>query len=245
MIIRAEQLGVLKKQTHRAFVDETINMLRQYTPRHFQVLEEAQIRDAVLQSWDHAASYGITSEQGVQLFVYLSFQLGSQFYADPQLNWVHRFQPESGNGEEWIRHVYDEAVQFLDRTAGSSGEILKEVLFRIRDGLNFERLAGIPASEAALADWLEVLYPSKAVLLGNGGVRQVAKAGIVKAEAYGLSWPRGTAVYTALQFLLGSAFEADPLASWAMTVLGSSAPAEEKAVLLEGTAREKLEMWLS
>ncbi|MGH9902620.1 MAG: hypothetical protein ACRD68_12505, partial [Pyrinomonadaceae bacterium] len=79
--IRKVQMQTFEQAAVRSFEDRMIEHLREFTPRHFKILKEAEMRKVVRFGMERAPAYGLTSERSIRYFVELMLMLGSHFNA--------------------------------------------------------------------------------------------------------------------------------------------------------------------
>ena len=166
--------------------------------------------------------------------------LGSGFDADPQLPWARAILEEATIGDETTRvdFLYDRALEHLDRVAedyrmlaGASGggDVLEE-LRAVRAEPN-EPIAPAEAGAVAgrIAARLGAVFPRKARVLGDAGVADVTARGLAVAGRYNVGTPRGAFACTAMMFVAGTHFDAEPQLPWVAEILRDPLPAEPAA----------------
>ncbi|MEZ5580595.1 MAG: hypothetical protein R3F40_14970 [Candidatus Competibacteraceae bacterium] len=142
--------------------------------------------------------------------------------------------------------LYEQAMAFLDRTAGPDNEFLRHTLSVLRHPQVFEGLPTAPSFGHRVLLLLQTLAPEKYKALGDGALRALVRSGYEAAKYHGVTTESGMMNYLALAFVLGSGFDRDPLYPWAAAVLsdpGLADPAQRGAVLRE-TALKALEKCL-
>ncbi|MCB1826409.1 MAG: hypothetical protein KDJ54_18265 [Candidatus Competibacteraceae bacterium] len=142
--------------------------------------------------------------------------------------------------------LYEQAMAFLDRTAGPDNEFLRHTLSVLRQPGVFEGLPAAPSFGHRVLLLLQTLAPEKYKALGEGALRALVRSGYEAAKYHGVTTESGMMNYLALAFVLGSGFDRDPLYPWAAAVLTDPAladPAQRGAALRE-TALKALEKCL-
>lgn len=142
--------------------------------------------------------------------------------------------------------LYEQAMAFLDQTAGPDNEFLRHTLGLLRHPQVFEGLPAAPSFGHRVLLLLQTLAPEKYKALGDGALRALVRSGYEAAKYHGVTTESGMMNYLALAFVLGSGFDRDPLYPWAAAVLtdpGLADPAQRGAALRE-TALKALEKCL-
>jgi hypothetical protein len=142
--------------------------------------------------------------------------------------------------------LYEQAMAFLDRTAGPDNEFLRHTLSVLRHPQVFEGLPTAPSFGHRVLLLLQTLAPEKYKALGDGALRALVRSGYEAAKYHGVTTESGMMNYLALAFVLGSGFDRDPLYPWAAAVLSDPTladPAQRGAALRE-TALKALEKCL-
>src|SRR5215471_3300291 len=66
--IRSEQLEVFEQASLKAFEDNMVDYLRDFSPKHAQILDEEQLRAVVRYGIDRAEHHGLTSERSTRIY---------------------------------------------------------------------------------------------------------------------------------------------------------------------------------
>lgn len=122
--------------------------------------------------------------------------------------------------------LYEQAMAFLDRTAGPDNEFLRHTLSVLRQPGVFEGLPAAPSFGHRVLLLLQTLAPEKYKALGEGALRALVRSGYEAAKYHGVTTESGMMNYLALAFVLGSGFDRDPLYPWAAAVLTDPALAD-------------------
>lgn len=88
MVIRSEQMLALKQACNKAFEERMLARIRQYFPKHAELLSEDQLRVLIALALKRARSHDLVSERNVALYLDLTCLLGSGFDIDPQIPWA-------------------------------------------------------------------------------------------------------------------------------------------------------------
>ena len=115
-------MDAFRQAALQQFEDKMVEHLKECAPSHWKAIGEADGRKVIRMGIERAKEYGITSEQGVCLFIDLSFFWGNGF--DQHLQWAaetlrdSRIKTES----EKLSRLRIEAVLHENDTAMPHGE---------------------------------------------------------------------------------------------------------------------------
>jgi hypothetical protein len=135
LIIREEQIAVLKSIPLRDFEASLIRHFTRFYPRDCAWLGERQIRKLIQLSIERAAGHGYYSRQEVGYYCNLMLMLGCDFDRDPQIPWA-------GEGaDSWtiaaplerIQSLFEATLTYLRYAFGESGGYMARALVRLRD----------------------------------------------------------------------------------------------------------------
>lgn len=248
--IREEQMEELAKVSLKKFEDRMVEHVKEFFPRHYEVMGEPTIRNVIQYGVDRAKTYDFISERNVCLYTNLMLLLGGNFDADSQLPWVAAVLTDESIAEPNARidKLLEVATEYLDEVAGLGDKHLELAL------LNFGEIPVQDFSESATgeadrntADLLEGVWPQKYAKLGEGIVTRLGQSAMESAGRYGITGDRGVAIYVAHMFLWGSGFDRDPQFPGAAAVLAdeSIVNQSEKVDRLYKESMAFLETWLA
>lgn len=228
--IRKEQIEVFEQAAVRNFEDRMVNHLREFTPRHFRILQETDIRRVVRYGMERAQSHNLTSERSVRLYIEMMFMLGSHFDTDPQAPWAAEILSDRDITDEVARvdRLNDKAWDYVEHilldyrsiegTADQS-RLIRE-LRRIRQVRDEVLLPpAIPEFYRNTLTRLGEIFPNKYEYVGELNLRRLIQRGIMSAQSHRITTERGVVTFIAMMFVLGSGFDSDPLAPWASAIL--------------------------
>jgi len=229
--IRSEQLEVFEQASLKAFEDNMVDYLRDFSPKHAQILDEEQLRAVVRYGIDRAEHHGLTSERSIRIYTETMLMLGGNFDVDPQYPWTAELLGRTEDDQAArVDVISDKAWEYADHVIADFKRLEEEPYkSRLMDELgslrqrSSESLATSGVSkfyQAAIAR-LEELFPRKCNYLGELGLRRLINRGLELADSYGLNSERDVSVVVVLMFVLGSGFDRDPLAPWASRILRS------------------------
>lgn len=254
--IRREQIEVFEQVAARNFEDRMVNHLREFTPRHFRILQEADIRRVIRYGMERAQSHDLTSERNVRLYIEMMFMLGGHFDADPQLPWAAEILSDREITDEVVRvdRLNEKAWDYVDHvlldyrsvegTADNSrliGELRK--IRQVRD----EVLSppDVPEFYRNTLTRLGEIFPHKCEYVGELSLRRLIQRGITSAQNHRIAKERGIVIFIAMMFVLGGGFDSDPLVPWASAILRNPNITDEteKANRLYAGAISTLRQW--
>lgn len=251
--IRATQMAAFRQTAIHNFENRMLEHLKEFFPRHCQILGAEQVRKVIRLGLEQAKQYDFDSERNVHLFVGLMFMLGSYFDQDPQLPWAANILTDENitNPNTRADRVHDRAMAFLNQVAGKDNQYLERAL------LNAHKLPISALSRSGddrqigfedyMLKLLYALFPEKYEAVGDLNTRQLIRQGDQTARGHHLTGEQGIAFYISLMFLLGAGFDNDPQYPWATTVLNDASLTDpvQKADLLHQEAKAHLEKWLA
>ena len=88
MVIRREQMQAFSEARRVQFISEMCQHLRRYFPGEMSVLDDATLRDKVIQGIQRASEYEPYSEQDCCHFLNLSAALGWNFDSETENSWM-------------------------------------------------------------------------------------------------------------------------------------------------------------
>jgi hypothetical protein len=256
MIIRAEQMAVFERAAVRSFEQRLVARVREYFPKHFQILGEPVVREVVRGAWDRAKARGLTTERSVCLYLDLTCLLGHAFDTDPQMPWASEILEDPNDPDEAAR------MDRLENRAWEYVEGVEQERQELREGAGALRLkAAVRAicqrpdeelsgsSLSAFCDQsiqqLGTLCPQKCLCVGEECLRALVRQAVRAARPYGVTTARGLSLLILLMWLFGCGFDTDPQLPWASRILNDpviTGQAQRTDALLAG-AVEALRQW--
>jgi hypothetical protein len=252
--IRPEQMETFEAAALKGFEDRMVEHLRNFSPKHAQVLDEEELRTVVRYGIEHAESHDLTSERSIRIYTEIMLMLGSNFDVDPQYPWASEIL---GRAEEdqvtRIDAIFEKAWDYAEHVLADFKRLeqephkarLMEELGNLRKG-STEPLAAAGVSkfyEGAIAR-LNGLFPKKCKYLGELSLRRLINRGLDLADGYGLNSERDASIFVVMMFVLGTGFDRDPLAPWASRILNDESPkAAQKGERLYAEALSVLKRW--
>jgi len=228
--IRKEEYEELGKISLKRFENSMLEHIREFFPRHYEILGEPTIRKVIQYGVDRAENYGFTTEQDVCLYINLMLMLGGNFDTDVQLPWATAILNNETITDSVTRidRLYDAAMDYLDRVAGANNQYLRRALLNIRqvpvEDFSHSATENV---ERLVVSRLQKIWPKKCDEMGGATVQRLIRHSIDSARNYGITGDRGVAIYTGLAFILGSGFDSDPQFARASAVLNDESTPHE------------------
>jgi hypothetical protein len=247
--IKKSQMAAYDEVVLEHFVDETVEHVAQHFPSHVKLLGPERTRAVVGYLVRQSRRHGLTTERSMCLYATLAMMLGGNFDRDLHLPWAGEILGGAAPQRERADALTDRALSYLDRTAGEDNLHLNQAFVRVRKRL--PRLLEAPLAsdlgfEESMLTHFGAVFPRKYDVVGEPLVRLSLRRGVEGAERYGLVSDVGRAVYTMFGFVLGSAFDEDPMLSPITEALADRAADERtRAAQLVDAAVANLDAWLS
>jgi hypothetical protein len=216
MRIRKVQIDALGRAAWQSFEDDLVRHAQSFAPRHARVIGEEAVRSVVRVGVARAAGRGFTQRGPVQLFIDLMFMFGSEFDTDPGLPWAGSCidDPAVTDPMERAGRLHQTTVHYLEQVAGPRNEFTIEALRRIGRARPEDYPISGPDFEDVAARGLMEMYPERCIYLGEAALQALIARGVATAGRYQVRNDLGVALFVALLFALGHAFDRDPLFPW-------------------------------
>jgi hypothetical protein len=225
LVIRKEQIEVLKQVPLAVFKQKMVALLREDFPRDCEILGDEQIRKVLELGIGRAKGYGFDTRGDVCDYIVLMFKLGSFFDEDPLLPWAAELLKgrEEFVPSDVIWDLYARAGDYCQSVAGDDGRYYRAALKKFHE-TPFESFAKAAAGDLTreLGTLIKGLYPQRHQASPEDILEKMGVLGRASAGGYGLETPEGTLLYCVLMFMFGSHFDRDPLHPWAGVVLKHS-----------------------
>lgn len=230
LTIRKEQKDTLAAAMRPGFIEQLTAHMREHFPGRCEILGETQLQETVALGVERAAHHGFLAEREVFLYLSLMFLLGSYLDIDVQLPWVSTLLATDRYPDAYTRVValYEEAMDYLDQTAGENEEEQHQVLVRLtRLDLDqaSQRLRG--RFSRGVVAVLRDIHPKKVALLGSGARKKLLNTGSKAAIGHGFTGEKARMLYLLQMFIFGSSFDQDPQFPWAQDALNHPASLSE------------------
>src|SRR5215469_1145632 len=113
-------MEVFRRAARRAFEDEMVTHLTEFSPPLIKTLGEEQLRNAIDFGIVRAASHGLTYRGPVRLYLELMLLFGSYFDDDPQYPWAGEIlsSHDAASQMERADRLYQRTIEYRKITAG-------------------------------------------------------------------------------------------------------------------------------
>lgn len=216
LVIRESQMKTFEKAAQRAFEDEMVAHLAEFSPPLFKVIGEAQMRKTVRFGIDRADSHGFTFRGPIRLYLELMLLFGSYFDTDPQYPWAAETLTNQDSGPQMQRaeQLYERTLDYREKVAGPDDaytlRALRNISILARQPLELSSDDFFPAMRREIAR----VYPQKAAYVGDEGIEVLIRKGIDGARRQRFSTIRGVTLVIVLMLAFGHGCGADPLYPW-------------------------------
>ncbi|HEX2570560.1 MAG TPA: hypothetical protein VH877_13475 [Polyangia bacterium] len=222
-MLRQAQLDAFRAALTREFEDLAWSYFQNLFPDACRQAGEDVIRRVIRHGVMRAERHALDEYQSLCMYITVMFWLGSGFDQDPLYPWAAPLlAPELGDQLQRAERLKKAAQTYLDEAEGLHDEHLQETLRRLLG----EDLATLfpppaPAEDARtyLTARLHHIHPRKCEAVGLSSLHRLIDQGIAAATRYGLVERPDQAVYLEMMFLLGAAFDEDPMFPWAQELL--------------------------
>jgi hypothetical protein len=240
MLIRAEQVETLNKVPLRAFEDEMVAHLADFSPPLFKAIKEEQTRTAIRFGIARAERYGFTWRGPISLYLELMLIFGGHFDIDPQYPWANEIldRKDPNTQMERAEMLYEKVLEYQEKVIGPDDEYALKAMEGISDLARNSPPVTSENLEPVMLEEMARIYPQKTVYVGEAGLRALIHSAIATANRYSFSSVRARALPVILMFAFGHGCFDDPLYPWiAKTVRdGTITEPEAQAQRLEKRA---------
>jgi hypothetical protein len=235
--VREDQLEAFARAMElEHFEDDMVVHLRDFAPRHAEVIGDAWIRRAVRLGIERAGAYGVKNPGLLRFHVELMMLHGSAFDADPLHPWAGEVLRDPHIPDEVARmsRLYEAFVAYRER-AGDPVTALGRLAGVLDGGFDPAELRAEPRAVALLAK----VHPERCAYLGEARLVDLVRRAPAEAARHDLGTDRGAVLVAGLMFGLGPAFADDPLYPWIQATLRDTAEkdAERRAERLQRRLR--------
>jgi hypothetical protein len=220
-------METFRQAAARTFEDQTVEHLKNFAPKHYEVLGEAGMREVVRLGVERAGKYGFTDRRAVRFHVELMFLFGSFFDTDLQFPWAASILRDTTVDQlQRADLLHQETMKYLDQVAGPGNEYAIEALRRARAGLSKSWPPSSTGLEEVLARQMEITYPQKCQRLGEKTLAAAIRSGLESAQGHSVTSVDGRVLFVTLALTLGLGFAADPLFPWIHKTLNNTGIAD-------------------
>ncbi len=247
--IRDEQIRALEEVAELHFEEGLVEHIKEFAPKHAEVIGDGNVREAVKTGIERAKEYGFSKRGPIRFYVELKFMLGSEFDTDFQLPWANETLVNDEIEDELQRAdlLHEKLVEYLEIVNGPKNEFALKALGK----LSRAKLGNYTAAGRSIGTHIKMalkdVYPKKYEYLGEEGVETLITKAKESAKVFGVTSENGLSVLASLIFAVGHGFGDDPLFPWIKNTLNdkSVADSNERTDRLETKARIYFENALS
>jgi hypothetical protein len=252
MVIRSEQMLVLEQACNKAFEERMLARLRQYFPKHAELLSEDQLRGLIGLALDRARGHNLVSERNVALYLDLMCLLGSGFDTDAQIPWAARIladrscpTPDARAGQLHAQG-WDFAQKSLEDFKDPAGKKAPHRLVAVLDEIGRRALDSMPPQALrGLADQLcadlQAAFPVRCAIIGKDCLARVARRAVESSREYGIDNARGISLFAIVSLVAGADFDRDPQLPWASRILSDESTSADSIARTQRFHTEALE----
>jgi hypothetical protein len=214
-------MNAFEDGARRNFEEEMVRHVKQFTPKHAELLGEGGTRSVVQFAMDRASRHGFTMRGPCRLYIDFVFMFGSDFDTDPQFPWAGAILSDAGTPDQMAKaeRLHQESIAYVDAVAGPNYEYSINAFKRARR-VSYEDLARpIADLESSSVAGFRAIFPEKYAYVGDSALRQLTREAVEKARMHSVSSQAGILVFAFLMFALGHGFAADPHHPWIASTL--------------------------
>lgn len=238
LVIRDKQIKALEDAAARNFENELVQHIKEFAPKHSEVIQDKGVRGVVRLGIERAETYGFTKRGPTRFYVELMFMFGSDFDTDFQLPWAEEILTNDiiKNEMERSDFLHEKMLEYLKQVARDKNEEYSlKALRRLKKArMEDYRVAGGDFDKQAIVG-LRDIYPQKCEYLGVELLQTLVKRAKVLAKEHSITSEKGKALFVALIFVLGHGFANDSLFPWVKTTL------EDESIVGPNERAERLE----
>jgi hypothetical protein len=250
LLIRKEQMEVMRGGALRLFEDEMIVHLAEFSPPLFRAVKEDQMRkairmgmnraDGIRMGMNRADGYGFNFRGPVRLYLELMLLFGSFFDTDPQYPWAGEILTDRDSGPQMQRAewLYERTRDYRQQVNGPQDaytlSALRTIAAFARQPLQVSASDFVPSMIREMAQ----VYPQKTAYVGDEQLEMLIDEGTSTAKIHGFSTVRGAALTVVLMFAFGHGCCGDPLYPWIARTVNNEriTDSEARAMRLEKKA---------
>ncbi|MFO7613393.1 MAG: hypothetical protein R6W71_02005 [Bacteroidales bacterium] len=225
LTIRKDQVRVFEEQKLKAFIDEMVKHISEFSPEQFEIIKEPDVRKIISLGIQTAESYGFTLRGPLQFYLEMMFMLGSDFDTDPQYMWIREMLMDKSEKDQMKRAdlLYDKVIDFLDQMMGEDyeyeiGALKKFVMIPFSDFQEFNN-----ESPAEYVLKIKELFPEKVNLIDEQSFYQLHEHSSSLSRKLSISVDGGIAISFSLMFIFGHGCFTDLQYPWIKNTIHGSA----------------------
>jgi hypothetical protein len=231
LVIRKEQVDILKEGMLKEFEDEMVEHLAQFSPPLYKVLKEDQTREAVRFGFKQSERYGFTLRGPIRLYLEMMLLFGSHFDSDPQYPWAREILVDKHSIAQMQRAdwLYEKILDFQEKVSGPNGEYTRKAMEGVRDiGSKPLNLSESDYDDAIRRE-IHRIFPQKVDYIGSENLLELIRQARLDARKYDFPSTRGDTLMVVLKFAFGNGCGNDPLYPWIERTLTDDKIVDAKA----------------
>ena len=222
------------------FRNDMVLHLKEFSPRHAQVVGDRYLHSAIELGIKRAETYGVTNPGLLRFYVELMLMFGSYFDVDPLYPWVAAILRDPSLDEEAVRmrRLYDAVVRYIDAIGGPGQDAPVRAVRNLSELMSAGTPAAAMATEQSALEVLARIYPERCAYLGESLIMQLIRRGPETAMRHDMATGEGIALVIGMMFGIGVGFAEDPLWPWIQATLCSQdtkSPEQRSGRLLKRT----------
>lgn len=217
--LSSEQMMALQDTAMHRFIGRVVDELPGYRGPLVEGRARATLFQAASMAVEQARGFGLESERALFLYANLSITLGGYFATDPALPWAQEILGDASYlGNEKMDDLWNAYMDYCDAVMGPEpGAYFPAAAYR-----RFADLPEPPADNGTIAPVvadLALLWPEKVRAVPAEALHAHVIGAGQRAAALGFQDHGARVRFCRIAFLLGQAFDADPLHDWVGPVL--------------------------
>jgi len=214
-------MDLFQKGALKAFEDDMVIHLAEFSPPLFKAIKEEQLRKAIRFGMQHAnEEYEVNFKGPVRLYLELMLLLGSHFDTDPQYPWANEILTNT-DLDQTVRaeHLYNSIKEYRSKVNGPKD---KYTLEGLENMATFARQPLVIEDKSFIKDVLDqmkLIYPQKAKYVRDEQNRVLIRSGIEAAHKYDITNLRAKVLMIILMSAFGHGCCDDPLYVWIANTL--------------------------
>lgn len=216
LVIRKEQIDILADGRKKAFEDEMVAHLAEFSPPLFKVIKEDQMRKVVKHGLEMSEKYGFTLRGPIRLYLEMMLLFGSHFDTDPQYPWAAEilFDRHSVSEMQRAEWLFEKISEYQEKVSGPGGVNTKKALEKLAE--RGKQPLEMPTKDFAYAlrHDLTHTFPEKAEYIGQKQLNALIRKGRSVARQFGLHGTEGDTLMTVLCYAFGHGCADDLLYPW-------------------------------
>lgn len=216
LVIRKEQIEHLGGGTLRAFENEMVQHLAEFSPPLYRVIKDDQLREVVRFGIGQAERYSFKLRGPVRLYLEMMLLFGSHFDTDPQYPWAKEILVDRHSRPEMERAdlLCAKVTDYQEKVSGPNGEHTQEALEGLQNiGRNPLNLSSNDFEESVRREMYRV-FPQKVEYIGNDNLGKLIRDGRAEAKKYDFPVTSGETLMVVLKFAFGHGCADDGLYPW-------------------------------